>query len=102
MRLWRICTAGMEKKLKNLFVLEAYKNRQVVLNYYIDIDFLVKRDGFFFQSLILSDGSLTFTKKDDTCSKITIENYPDAYIDNQFPNFFVLRNNTDRLEIYFP
>lgn len=102
MRLWRICTASMEKKLKDLFVLEAFKNRQVILNYYSDVDFLVKRDGFSFQSLKLTDGSLLFTKKDDTCCKITIENYPDVYIDNQFPNFYVLRNNTDRLEIYFP
>lgn len=92
----------MEKKLKDLYVLETFNNRQVVLNYYNDVDFLVKRDGFSFQSLKLSDGTLTFTKKDETCFKVTIENYPDVYIDNQFPNFYVLRNNTDRLEIYFP
>ncbi|MDP4104812.1 MAG: hypothetical protein Q8935_07650 [Bacillota bacterium] len=92
----------MEKKLKDLYVLDAFNNRQVVLNYYNDVDFLVKRDGFSFQSLKLSDGTLTFTKKDETCFKVTIENYPDVYVDNQFPNFYVLRNNTDRLEIYFP
>lgn len=92
----------MEKKLKDLYVLETFNNRQVVLNYYNDVDFLVKRDGFSFQSFKLSDGTLTFTKKDETCFKVTIENYPDVYIDNQFPNFYVLRNNTDRLEIYFP
>jgi hypothetical protein len=102
MWLWRICAAGMEKKLKDLVVLEAFKNRQVVLNYYCDDDYLVKREGFSFQSLKLSYGSLVFTKKDETNFRITIENYPEVYKESQFPNFYVLRNNTDRLEIYFP
>jgi hypothetical protein len=102
MWLWRICTAGMEKKLKDLNDLEAFKNRQVVLNYYIDIDFLVKRDGFSFHSLKLSDGLLTFTKKEKTCYRVRIDTYPEVYRDDQFPNFYILRNNTDRLEIYFP
>jgi hypothetical protein len=92
----------MEKKINDLFDLETFKNRQVVLNYYIDGDFLIKRDGFSFQSLKLSDGSLLFTKKEESCSRISIENYPDIYLDNQFPNLYVLRNHTDRLEIYFP
>lgn len=102
MWLWRICAAGMEKKIKDLFILETFKNRQVILNYYSDVDFLEKRDGFFFQSLKISEGSLLFTKKEATCCRISIENYPDVYKDNQFPNFFVLKNNSDRLEIYFP
>jgi hypothetical protein len=92
----------MEKKITDLFILETFKDRQVVLNYYCDVDFLVKRDGFSFQSLKISEGSLFFTKNDETCCRISIENYPNVYKDNQFPNYFVLKNNSDRLEIYFP
>lgn len=92
----------MEKKIKDKIILETYKDRQVVLNYYNNDGFLVKRDGFSFQSLKLWDHYLLFTKKGETYCRISIENYPDLFLDNQFPNFYVLRNKTDRLEIYFP
>ncbi len=104
MRLWRICTEGMEKIITDLTIFDGYKDRQVVLNFYEDEDVLFQRDGFHFHSLeFLSESEeLLFTKMDGSCCTITIKNYSDRYIDSQFPNYFVLRNGSERMDIYFP
>ena len=119
MRLWRVCTEGMEKIITDLTIFDGYKDLQVVLNFYEDEDVLFQRDGFHFYEdedvLFQRDGfhfhsleflseseELLFTKMDGSCCTITIKNYSDRYIDSQFPNYFVLRNGSERMDIYFP
>jgi len=62
MRLWRLCTKDMEKQLNNLSILSNYQNRQVILNYYQDEEMMVQRDGFHFQSIQVTDSSLSLQK----------------------------------------
>ena len=92
----------MEKQLSNLSIFESYRNRQVILNYYQDEDFLWKRDGFHFDSIQFGSNQLQFIKGSDSIISVPINDYKTAVINTQFPNFFILRNGEDRLEIYFP
>lgn len=102
MWLWRVCVASMEKRITNLFELEIYKDRQVVINHYIEDDFLAKRDGFHFNSLKIMGDTIIFTKNNGNCYELSINQYRELYKDSQFPNYFIFRNNKERLEIYFP
>jgi len=92
----------MEKQLSNLSIFESYRNRQVILNYYQDEDFLWKRDGFHFDSIQFGSNQLQFIKGSESIISVPIFEYTIAVINTQFPNFFILRNGEDRLEIYFP
>jgi hypothetical protein len=102
MRLWRVCTEGMEKQLNDLTLLTNYQNRQVILNYYRDEDMMVKRDGFHFQSIQVTESALIFTKIDGRLVKIDIKDYPLAYINTDYQNYYTLRNHDNHLDIYFP
>ncbi|WML56216.1 hypothetical protein [Neobacillus sp. PS2-9] len=92
----------MEKQLSDLSIFESYRNRQVILNYYQDGDFLWKRDGFHFELIQIGTEQLLFLKGNDSTISVPINDYKTAVINTQFPNFFILRNGEDRLEIYFP
>ncbi|MEH7436615.1 hypothetical protein V7182_03890 [Neobacillus drentensis] len=92
----------MEKQLSDLSIFESYRNRQVILNYYQDEDFLWKRDGFHFESIQFGSEQLLFLKENGSTISVPIYEYKTAVINTQFPNFFILRNGEDRLEIYFP
>ncbi|MDR6123672.1 hypothetical protein QFZ87_003269 [Bacillus sp. SLBN-46] len=92
----------MEKQLSDLSIFESYRNRQVILNYYQDEDFLWKRDGFHFESIQIGTEQLLFLKGNHSKLSVPINDYKTAVINTQFPNFFILRNSGDRLEIYFP
>ncbi|MGG3564851.1 hypothetical protein ABES03_24945 [Neobacillus rhizosphaerae] len=92
----------MEKQLSDLSIFESYCNRQVILNYYQDEDFLWKRDGFDFESIQFGSEQLLFLKGNDGTILVPIYEYKTAVINTQFPNFFIFRNGADRLEIYFP
>jgi hypothetical protein len=102
MRLWRVCAASMEKPLNDLSMLAYYQNRQVILNYYQDEDLLYKRDGFYFHTIKVTEIAIIFTKKDGPDITIDRKDYPHAYINTDFQNYYTLKNNTDVLEIYFP
>lgn len=104
MWLWRVCATGMEKIITDLTVFEGYKDRQVVLNYYKDEDFLYDREGFHFHAVQFEKefDQLKFTKIDGSDWTLSLKDYPKKYLDSQFPNYYVLTNGTDRLEIYFP
>ncbi|MFP7297159.1 hypothetical protein [Neobacillus niacini] len=91
----------MEKQLKNLSVLSNYQNRQVILNYYQE-DMMVQRDGFHFQSIQVTGSHLTFSKTDGKLVKIELKNYPHAFINTDFQNYYTLRNKKSSLDIYFP
>jgi hypothetical protein len=92
----------MEKKLEDLSVFEEYQNRQVILNYYQKDDFLWKRDGFYFQSIILTDDELIFSKENDSILTIPLKEYSNLTINSDFQNYYIFRSVSDRLEIYFP
>ncbi|WP_102347668.1 hypothetical protein [Bacillus sp. Marseille-P3661] len=91
----------MEKQLENLEILKGYQNRQVVLNYYQDEDFLWKREGFHFKSIKLSTDKLEFIN-DESIYIITLKDFPVYFMITDFQNYFSLQNGTDRVEIYFP
>ncbi|MEO2075585.1 MAG: hypothetical protein ABGX20_09285 [Bacillus sp. (in: firmicutes)] len=93
----------MENQLNDLSILISYRNRQVILNFYQDEDFLWERDGFHFESIELENEQLMFSKGNgDKVFTIPLKKYVSAIRDTQFPNYFILRNGEERLEIYFP
>jgi hypothetical protein len=92
----------MEKQISDLQILETYQNRQVILNYYQDEELLIQRDGFFFQSIKYTKESLSFLKINGTTISINLKEYPTNFINTDFQNYYTLRNQTDKLEIYFP
>ena len=91
----------MEKQIGDLTVITRYQNRQVILNYY-DEDMLIQRDGFHFESIQLIESYLSFSKKDGSKFTIELTEYPSRYVNNDFQNYYILRSNSNRLEIYFP
>ncbi|MEH6905382.1 hypothetical protein [Neobacillus drentensis] len=92
----------MEIHMMDLAVLAGYHNRQVILNYYDDEDFLWKRDGFHFHSIQLLNDQLIFSKKDGNTLPISLKNYDTFARNNDFQNYFILRKGEARLEVYFP
>jgi hypothetical protein len=92
----------MEKPLKDLSALTNYQNRQVILNYYQDEDLLYERDCFHFVSIQLTETALTFIKSGGISFTIELKDYPQVYINTDFPNYYTLKNNQNLLEIYFP
>ncbi|GHH96893.1 hypothetical protein [Neobacillus kokaensis] len=92
----------MEKQFNDLTIFEEYRNRQVVLNYYQDDDFLWKRDCFHFESIQVDIRKLIFFKKNGIIVEIPLMEYTSAVINNDFQNYYIFKNGTDRLEIYFP
>ncbi|NHC41941.1 hypothetical protein G6549_18470 [Bacillus sp. MM2020_1] len=92
----------MEKHMIDFAVFESYHNRQVILNYYDEEDFLWKRDGFHFQSIQLLNNQLLFSKKVGNNQTISLKNYDTVARNNDFQNYFILRKGEARLEIYFP
>ncbi|WML26937.1 hypothetical protein [Neobacillus sp. OS1-33] len=92
----------MEKHRIDFGVFESYHNRQVILNYYDDEDFLWKRDGFHFHSIQLLNDQLIFSKKDGNTLTISLKNYDTVARNNDFQNYFTLGKGEARLEIYLP
>ncbi|MEH7501069.1 hypothetical protein V7152_03350 [Neobacillus drentensis] len=92
----------MEKQLKDFTVFESYQNRQVILNYYNDEDYLWKRDGFHFNSIRLLNEQLLISKKDGNILTLSLKYYDTVASNSEFQNFYILRNGEERLEIYFP
>ena len=92
----------MEIQTKNIDFFEGYSNRQVVLNYYNEEDYLWKRDGFHFYSLQILNDQLIFLKKDGKFLTISLSYYENIVRNNDFQNYFLLWKDMERLEIYFP
>ncbi|WP_147535213.1 hypothetical protein [Bacillus marasmi] len=94
----------MGEKTMDLFNLSHYQNRQVVLNYYDEEDFLWKRDGFEFDSLEVSIENLSFIKRSNNVLIITFKDYPYLLRDNDYQDYFILQSNNfrKRIELYFP
>lgn len=102
MRLRRVCVTSMEKQLNDLTVLTKYQNRQVILNYYQEEDMLYHKDGFQFTTIQLEEDQLTFNQNNGTITTFNLKTYPEKYINTAFQNYYSLKNDSGRLEIYFP
>ncbi|MEY2194478.1 hypothetical protein AB7942_17310 [Neobacillus sp. BF23-41] len=92
----------MEIQMKDVADFECYHNRQVILNYYNDEDFLWKRDGFQFDSIQLLNEQLIFMKRDGNYITILLKKYDTCAKNIDFQNYYILNKGEDRLEIYFP
>ncbi len=92
----------MEKQLKDFTVFESYQNRKVILNYYHDEDILWKRVGFHFNSIRLLNEQLLISKKDGNILTLSLKYYDTVASNCEFQNYYILRKDEERLEIYFP
>ena len=85
-----------------LDLLMLFKDRQVVVNTFID-DELKNKDGFIFDHVEILDRSITFLKDKQTVYSISLEIYPNFQALEDFKNYFSFSNdNNDKIEIYFP
>jgi hypothetical protein len=91
----------MEKQMKDLTILCDYKNRQVILNYYYE-DELISRDGTDFDSIYVHQGTVYFIKHKKQVLTINPRNYRQTLIGEEFQNYYIMRRDQDRLEIYIP
>ncbi|MEH7496874.1 hypothetical protein [Cytobacillus firmus] len=91
----------MEKQMNDLTILCDYKNRQVILNYYYE-DELISRDGTDFDSIYVHHGSIYFIKHKKQVLTINSRKYRNALIGEGFQNYYVMRRDEERLDIYFP
>ncbi|WP_017755495.1 hypothetical protein [Calidifontibacillus oryziterrae] len=82
-------------------VLTTFENRQVVVNVYEDEE-LVKREGFFFDSITISERNINFVK--NNTNKLSIEYTPfnEFVKGDTFKDYFILKNGNNYIEIYFP
>lgn len=87
--------------MKTLHSLSNYHHRQVILNYYLQ-DELIGKDGFQFDTIEIAAQNLTILKDEKPLVSIDTSEYPGISKSGTFPNFFVLENNRNRTELYFP
>lgn len=92
----------MERQIKDISILGKYHNRQVVLNYYKEDDFIEKRDGFYVEAVSVEEKCLSFKKKNEEDLTISLMDYPFFAVNSDFQNYYILTNGSKRLEIYFP
>ncbi|WP_442596063.1 hypothetical protein [Neobacillus sp. D3-1R] len=78
-----------------------YKNRQIIINEYMDEE-LFKRNGFFFKEIIITDHKMYVYKDEQLLYELAIPNRLHFRKDGSFPNYFVMEWETFRTEIYFP
>jgi ribosome maturation factor RimP len=94
----------MENPIEDLSIFSKYRNRQVVLNYYIEDDFLLKRDGFEFETIKVSNEQISFFKKGKEIFSVPLSDFSSATRNDEFQDFYIFRgaNLQKRLELYFP
>lgn len=85
-----------------LQVLELFKNRQVIVNTYIE-DELINKDGFLFEKIEIIDERINFVQNQQTKYSISTTKYPIFHALDNFKNFFAFSNESnEKIEIYFP
>ncbi|WNS73573.1 hypothetical protein RRV45_11625 [Bacillus sp. DTU_2020_1000418_1_SI_GHA_SEK_038] len=92
----------MEKRIEQLGVLAEFQHCQVILNFYDEDDFLWKREGFHFDTIDVTDDHLIFSRKNDINYTIYLQEYPNYFINRAFQHYYTLRNQSCKLDIYFP
>jgi hypothetical protein len=103
MWLWGVRVTSMENTIKDLTCFEDYRNRQVILNYYHEEDFLWKREGYHFISIKVEPTQFIFQQEQGIVT-IPVEDYPTVTRNNDFQNYYIFSEpKLDvRLEMYFP
>lgn len=102
MWMWGLCAKGMENSIVKISLLKNYRNQQVIINKYQNEDELTQREGFVFKKVQLAGEMLSFIINEHNSFTIQLVESAKLYKDESFQNFFVLENDTQRLEIYFP
>jgi hypothetical protein len=78
-----------------------YKNRQVIINEYMEEE-LIKRNGLFFEDVLISQSSISFIKSGVTVYELILPNKHLILKDDSFPNSYIIEGEKDRIEVYFP
>lgn len=102
MWMWRLCIKSMEKQMTVLDHIKNYRNRQVVLNYYDDEDFLHQRDGLFFDTVEIDEHFVSFIKNGVTVYQLSRIEYPHTKVLHDFNHHYLFFNDTSHVDIYFP
>jgi hypothetical protein len=90
------------EKLSDYTILISHVNRQVIMNKYLDEDYLDERHGFHFRTVAVTESSIVFSRKGNSEFHIPIEKSTRFYVNDDFQNYYILRDGSIRLEIYFP
>ncbi|MBI0575925.1 hypothetical protein IEC97_01015 [Neobacillus cucumis] len=78
-----------------------FHHRQVVVNTYVDEE-LVKRDGFWFEEIIMNGSTLAFMKEGKTVNEIELTDGIELNKEAVFKNYYSLNIEKKKIEIYFP
>ena len=93
---------SMENQINTLNNLSSlYYNRQAVLNFYDDEE-LIKRDGFFFQTVVITEKEIRFIDENSLIAMIDITQFTSFETSKDFKDHFFLQSATSAIEIYFP
>lgn len=90
------------EKLIAIPILEKYNNRQVIINEYVDEDYLEERHGFYFQSVIVAEEGIAFKRNGKNDFLIPLNKSALFYVNDDFQNYYILRRSKKRIEVYFP
>ena len=96
-----VCFEGMEKQVRDLTILCDYKNRHVILNYYYEEE-LIDRDGISFNEIYVHHGTIYFIKNRKRIVTINSKKYRNILIGEDFQNYYIMRRDKNRIDIYFP
>jgi len=94
-------TTSMERIVIDLISFEKYRDRQVILNYYEEDDFLWRREGFHFTSIKVDHEQIIFKRKQGAVI-VSLEEFPNVLKNHDFLNFYTFYDLNRRLEMYFP
>lgn len=100
--MWRVCVKSMEKQVTAIDLIKTYHDRQVVLNYYDEDDFLHRRDGLFFDTVEIDNQFISFMKEGKAAYQISLEKYPEYKVLNDFNHHYLFYNETHHVDVYFP
>ncbi|WP_026576529.1 hypothetical protein [Bacillus sp. UNC438CL73TsuS30] len=78
-----------------------FHHRQVVVNTYVDEE-LVKRDGFWFEEMIMIGSTIAFIKEGKTINVIELPDGIELKKEEVFKNYYSLNIENKKIEIYFP
>ncbi|MED1467836.1 hypothetical protein [Bacillus salipaludis] len=78
-----------------------FHHRQVVVNTYVDEE-LVKRDGFWFDEMIMNGSTIAFIKEGKTVNVIELPKGIILKKEEVFKNYYSLNIENKKIEIYFP
>lgn len=84
-----------------LNVLVTYKERQTIINEYLDEE-LINRNGFHFDKIETENNSILFLKENTPLKRISFPAHSTLMKDCQFSNLYVIEWDLTVIEIYFP